>query len=198
MQLSVQFLAGPELRIDQRRAVLTITRPLLLLSYLVYQETWVSRDELLALFWPEAREAKARQSLRALLYSCKKEPYSQALELEKSRVRCLAATDVHAFREAIARGDWQLAVNRYGGTFLEQVRGDDSAAFETWLAQTRDELHVAWRDAALHVAAQLSAEGRHGEAAQLLGKVLRYDFSDEDVVQACMKALASAGQKRRP
>lgn len=197
MKTAAQLLAGPKLLGGDGWTVPPVTRPLLLLSYLAFQEDWVSRDEILAVFWPDMRETKARQSLRALLYSCKKEVYADALEVEPGRVRWAVNTDVHAFQEAVSNGDWQGAVNLYEGTFLERVQGDASPAFEVWLEQTRDALHSSWRDAALQFASRLDEHGRASDAAELLQNVLAYDFLDEDVVQACMRAQARAGHKGR-
>lgn len=169
-------------------------RTFLLHCYLSYQATWVSRDEVLLLFWPEMRESKARQNLRTLLYKVKQETFAAPLEITETHLRWLAQTDVQAFQEALSLGDWNTAVQNYGGPFLERAH-DDSSAFEDWLSQTRDELHTAWQDAAMHVARQHLAEGRYKEAVDLLQAILRYDFLAEEVVQTCMKAQALAGQK---
>ncbi len=177
--------------------MLPVTRPVVLLSYLAYREAWVDRDELTALFWPETGQRKAKQSLRALVYQAKRGPHGHALEVEPLRVRWLVDTDVRTFVKAVSAGDWQAAVDVYAGTFLERVPGDDSAAFEAWLEQTRDELHHGWRDAALHVADHLSAAGRARDASDLLQRLLAYDFLDEDVLQACMRAHATAGDRGR-
>ncbi len=177
--------------------MLPVTRPVVLLSYLAYREAWVDRDELTALFWPETGQRKAKQSLRALLYQAKRGPHGHALEVEPLRVRWAIDTDVRAFLKAVSEGDWQAAVDFYTGTFLARVPGDDSSAFEAWLEQTRDELHGSWRDAALHVADDLSAAGRARDASDLLQRLLAYDFLDEDVLQACMRACATAGDRGR-
>lgn len=169
----------------------------MLLSYLAYREAWVDRDELTALFWPETGQRQAKQSLRALLYQAKRGPLGHALEVEPLRVRWAIDTDVHTFVTAVSAGDWRAAVDVYAGTFLERVPGDDSSAFEAWLGQTRDELHASWRDAVLHVADDLSAAGRARDASDLLQRVLAFDFLDEDVLQACMRAHATAGDLGR-
>ncbi len=193
----MRLLGGPALLLDGTLQALPITRPVVLLSYLAYRETWVDRDELTALFWPEAGQRNAKQSLRALLYQAKQGPHGHALEVEPRRVRWALDTDVHAFVKAVSAGDWRAAADVYTGTFLERVPGDDSAAFEAWLEQTRDELHNSWRDAALHVADDLSAAGRARDASNLLQRLLAYDFLDEDVLQACMRAHATAGDRGR-
>jgi len=194
---SVRLLGGPTIRLDGSWQALQITRPVVLLSYLAYREAWVDRDELTALFWPETPQRKAKQSLRGLLYQAKRGPFGHALEVEPRRVRWAIDTDVHSFVKAVSAGDWRAAVDVYAGTFLERVPGDDSAAFESWLEQTRDELHSSWRDAALRFADDLSAAGRARDASDLLQRLLAYDFLDEDVLQACMRAHASAGDPGR-
>lgn len=169
-------------------------RSFFLHCYLSYQAQWVSREEILLLFWPDVRESKARQNLRTLLYKLKQEAFAESLEVTETQLRWLATTDVQQFQEALTLGDWSTAVKSYGGPFLERAH-DDSSTFDDWLSQTRDELHTAWQDAALHVAQNHLTEGRYSEAVDLLQAILGYDFLAEEVVQACMKAQALAGQK---
>ena len=133
MAAHVCLLGGPELRLDGSWQALPITRPVVLLSYLAHRGTWVDRDELTALFWPETGQRQAKQSLRALLYQAKQGPHGHTLEVEPRRVRWAIDTDVHIFVKAVAAGDWQAAAHAYGGTFLERVPGDDSSAFEASL-----------------------------------------------------------------
>ncbi|MFO7546339.1 MAG: BTAD domain-containing putative transcriptional regulator, partial [Trueperaceae bacterium] len=197
MTAHVCLLGGPTLRLDGSWQAPPITRPVVLLSYLAYREAWVDRDELTALFWPETGQRQAKQSLRALLYQAKRGPLGHALEVEPLRVRWAIDTDVHTFVKAVSAGDWRAAVDVYAGTFLERVPGDDSSAFEAWLGQTRDELHASWRDAVLHVADDLSAAGRARDASDLLQRLFAVDFLDEDVLQACMRAHATAGDRGR-
>ena len=140
------------------------------------------------------QESKARQNLRTLLYKLKGEVFAESLKITETQLRWLATTDVQAFQEALTLGDWNTAVKTYGGPFLERTH-DDSSSFEDWLSQTRNELHTAWQDAALHVAQQHLSERRYNEAVTLLEAILSYDFVAEEVVQMCMKAQHLAGQK---
>ncbi len=197
MAANVRLFGGPTLELDGSWLTPPVTRTVVLLSYLAYRDAWVDRDELTALFWPEAERHKAKQSLRALLFQAKRSPHGDALEVEPLSVRWAVDTDVRAFVKAVSAGDWHEAVDAYAGTFLERVPGDASPAFEAWLEQTRDELHNGWRDAALRVADDLSAVGRARDASDLLQRLLAYDFLDEDVLQACMRAYAAAGDRGR-
>ncbi len=197
MQAQLELLGGPRLLLDGIKQDLSINRSLLLASYLAFQADWVSRDEILTVFWPQATEVKARQSLRALIYQCKKMPYAFAFAFEDQQMRWLGQTDISAFQEAISKGQWQKAVELYSGAFLEKVQSDDSSAFNSWLEQTRDELLSAWRNGALLVAKEDIALARYNPAINLLEAVLYSDFLAEDVVQLSMRAYALAGQKEK-
>jgi predicted ATPase/DNA-binding SARP family transcriptional activator len=191
---TLKLLGSPALHTKESWTSLPQNRSFFLRCYLSYQADWVSRDDILLLFWPEMREARARQNLRTLLYKIKQEAFAESLETTETHLRWLAHTDVQAFQEALVLGDWNTAVQTYQGPFLERAH-DGSSTFEDWLSQTRDELHTAWQDAAMHVARQHLAEGRYKEAVGLLQAILGYDFLAEEVVQTCMKAQALAGQK---
>ena len=197
MQALLQLLGGPQLFAEGKAVAVSVNRSLVLASYLAYQAAWVSRNDILVLFWPDTPENKARQSLRALLYQCKNSPYAAQVEIEQGRLRWLGMSDVDSFQEAIASGHWQEALRLYQGTFLARVQADNSSAFEDWLEQTRNELHTAWRDAALLVAKAETEQANLSRAITLLETVLSYDFLEEAAVQACMRAYALAGQQAK-
>ena len=194
MPPSLKLLGKPEILTDLGWISPSQNRAFFLQCYLSVQGSWVSREDILLLFWPEVNESKARQNLRTLLYKLRQEESAASLEITETQLRWLTATDVQAFQEALSLGDWTTAVETYTGSFLEQVH-NDSSKFEDWLLQTRDELHAAWQDAALYVANQHLEQGYYPQAVSLLKSVLAYDFLAEEVVQACMKAQNLAGQR---
>ncbi len=64
-----------------------LTKPVLLLSYLALQQTWVARSSLAMLLRPDSPEAAARHYLRLLLNRAKALPWAAALEVEPQRLR---------------------------------------------------------------------------------------------------------------
>ena len=195
MASPLRLLGTPQRQLDGRWTPLPPGRPLLLLSYLAYQEDWVSRDELLALLWPDIAEKPARQNLRQLLYQCRQEPWAEGLEVERTRLRWPVATDVARFREALGAGDWPVALEACQGELLEAVRIDLPPPFEEWLAAEREVLQGAWREAALAHAATLEARAEYGQGAALLRQVLRQDPLAEDALRAFMRCAYLDGQR---
>jgi predicted ATPase/DNA-binding SARP family transcriptional activator/Tfp pilus assembly protein PilF len=194
MDLTLQLLGGPRLSANGKSVNLRLKNPLLLMAHLAYREAWVPRGELMQLFWPEMDEARAQNNLRQLLYQVRQYPWAEALELEAGAARWCVATDVAAFRSALASGDWAGAVAQYQGELMAQVT-DAPAGYSEWLAFERDNLGLSWRDAALKQAQALEAAGHLGEATELLERILQVDFLAEEVVESAMRMLACAGQR---
>ena len=77
-----------------------------LLLYLIVQGTWVSRDSLAELLSPELGEQQARHNLRLNLSRALKLPWAQGVEVEPSRLRFEASSDVAEVQRAAAAGDF--------------------------------------------------------------------------------------------
>jgi DNA-binding SARP family transcriptional activator/tetratricopeptide (TPR) repeat protein len=170
-------------------------RPVWLLLVLAYRGAWIGRDELLALFWPEAQEAAARHGLRLWLSRAKALPWVDGLEVERRRLRWAPPTDVAAFRAALGRGDPAEALGWYRAPLLSGVPTPDIPVLDEWLRGEREALQGAARHSALQAARQLAGRGEHGAAAELLQGTLVHDPLAEDVLGAYMEAAARAGRR---
>ncbi len=171
-----------------------LRQSLLLGAFLAHRDDWVGRDEVLALFWPDEAESRARHNLSQLVYHCRRQPWFEGLEAERTRLRWRVASDVQLFRAAIGAGAWHDALDQYGGTLLEGLPAGGAPDFEAWLETERESLQVAWREAVLQVAATLEREGRVSEALARVAAVLERDPLAEDAVQAylrCARAVAN-------
>ncbi len=166
-----------------------------LLYYVVYQQAWVSRDDLVYLFYPNLEERKARQNLRPLLTKLRQLPYTEGLEIEPTRIRWSVQTDVEAFKKALESGHLAEVVAQYRGVLLDGFRLSTAPEFESWLELERSELQRRWRDAALAFTAELENQGRHRHAAELLRRVYKAEPLDEPVFRRYLAALAGAGKK---
>jgi DNA-binding SARP family transcriptional activator len=105
-----------------------------------------SREQLIALLWPERDAAHARQLLKQAVYSLRKAlgedallPVGNDLRLNPAVVR----TDVGEFEAALARGSQEAAVALYQGPFLDGFALPDALEFERWVDQERDRLAAA-------------------------------------------------------
>ena len=170
---------------------------LLLASYLAYKEDWVSRDELVHLFWTNENEKTARHNLSQLLYYCKQQAWTLGLEVERSRVRWLIETDVRQFQNALGNGIWQKASNYYNGKLLADSRAHYAPNFEDWLEQERESLHNSWREAVLAYCSQLEEAKKYDKASKLLQKVLNQDSLAEDILQAFMRCCLKNNKRKQ-
>lgn len=185
-----------QVQLEQRgeRFTPNLTKPFCLLAYLAYAETWVKRDQLAFLFWPDTHESSARRNLRQLVSRIKKMPI-EGFEVTTTHLCFAPETDVRAFRVAVANQDWQAALDLYRGDLLTELTSPGLGGFDTWLELESESLHRAWRDAALNQSKVLEASGDYTAAASLLKSLLEQDILAEDIVQRYLRAAYLAGQR---
>ncbi len=171
---------------------LSLERPLWLVAFLAARETWVSREELVLLFWSEADEASGRQSLRQLLYRARSLVFGQHLETETLRVRYNGASDIALFKKALHLQDWAAALELYTAEFLLNINPAGSLEFESWLEFEREELQSGWRNAVLQRAAQLEGLNEFVAGFQCLDTALKHDPLNDEFVRAMLKLARSA------
>jgi DNA-binding SARP family transcriptional activator/tetratricopeptide (TPR) repeat protein/TolB-like protein len=183
-------------------ALLQQPKRLALLSYLALSsstEPWVSRDSLLALFWPESDERRAREALRQGLRFLRRSLGSDVLVtrgrswvgVSREHVRC----DVWQFEALLASGEPAGALELYGGELLQGVEVRGAVAFDQWLSERRRELTrqaagVAWSltEAARDEGDLASALARGRRAREL-------DPADEEGVRRLMGLQLAAGDR---
>jgi DNA-binding SARP family transcriptional activator/tetratricopeptide (TPR) repeat protein len=169
-----------------------------LLAYLALARPYgpVRRDILLATFWPEMPDDRARAALRnALSFVRKAAPGVLAargddtVQVAEGALSC----DVRRMEAALAAGDVAGALDHYGGDLLAGVHVDDAPAWEQW----RDGERLRLRHVAL-AAARGAAEAARGRgdadgAVALARRACGIDPDDEPSVRRLMEMLAEAG-----
>lgn len=168
-----------------------------LLAYLGV-EVRASRDRLLALFWPNREEEKARHSLSQALYALKRELGEECLRIEGDSVALNAAActvDATQLETAAENGDWRRVVELYQGPFLEQFSLPGAGDFEEWLANTRAGLarlaHHGFRNV---IAEWLTA----GDTAAALKEAWRWttlEPLDDEAQHTLIGLLAASGDR---
>lgn len=166
--IDLRVLGSSELRSDdgdELRSVLRQPKTFALLVYLAAVDPggFHRRDELLALFWPEVDDFRARRSLRKTLYTLRRTLGEDAIAsrgrdevgVDVEVVRC----DVRSFREALKRGDREEALELYRGELLPGFHLTGLHDFGEWLEGTRRELRALALEAAWGLARQQEDEG---------------------------------------
>lgn len=158
----------------------------------------VSRDRLLALFWPESDAERARHSLADSVYHIRRELGESAvvsrgedLWLDAEVIGC----DVVTFEDAVARGDLRAAIAVYGGPFLDGFHISDAPDFERWVDEQRDRLGRAYARVTEQLAEEAAARGEARESAEWWLRLSALDPLNARTALRLMAALDAAGDR---
>lgn len=175
-----------------------------------------SRDQLIALFWPEMDRAGGLQNLRVVLSRVRKhlvEP--TALEATRADICLHSATthqiDVLRFNQAIhqtethdhlsleacaqCQSNLHRALALYRGDFLAGFYLDENEVFHEWIFVWREQLHVrALTYMGLLADAEI-ANGRFAAAETLARRQIKLDLLRESAHRQLMRIFALRGDR---
>jgi DNA-binding SARP family transcriptional activator len=175
-----------------------------LLAYLAVKPSQqVSRDKIATLLWGSVAPEQARQSLRQMLSTLRRElkllADDESLLVEENDFLCLDSqiveSDVAAFELLVANGTEQSlarAVEQYGGDFLDGFElGEDR--FDQWVLAERDRLHRMSVRAHSQLLEQQTRRGATDDAIATAQHSLRLDPLQEPVHRTLMRLYAQSG-----
>lgn len=157
----------------------------------------VSRDELLALFWPERDIESARHSLDQLLYEARRDLGASpsrgtgTLRLDADVITC----DVAEWSAALERDDLTTAVALYRGPLLQGFHLNGSAEFERWVDAARARLAAEHRTVLETLATRALAEGNADRAVAWWRLLVAEDRFSARMALGLMRALVEAGDR---
>ena len=159
---------------------------------LAARRDWTTRDQVIALLWPDLDDEAARRNLRKLLFRARRLPWFDDLEARADALRWRVASDLGDFTAACARQDWAHAVAAYGSAFCSGFEHKAAEPFVEWLRFERNRLDAAYRAAVTQRLAQLRDDmpARESLARQWLAS----DPLDEDALAALAEALHAQGR----
>ncbi len=172
-----------------------------LLAYVAIEGdgAFVSRDSLLALFWPDSDDPRAKAALRQALTFLRRALGEHALlnrgddaiGLDPAHVAC----DVWTFHQALAarRDDDALAV--YRGSLLNGLVVDDAPAFEYWVANRRQTLARQAAGAAARSADAHASRSDLERAVELARRAQTLDSFNESHHRRLLTVLDRAGDR---
>lgn len=171
-------------------------KPLAMLAYVVISGS-VSRDELVALFWPETPEGRARNAFRQTLHRLRGALDVDALASDGDRIRIALADalwcDALEFRATVA-SDPERAIGLYRGPFLGGL-DVGSSEFQHWADSHRERFEAQYRSALAIAANRALESGDTAVAAAHAATLSRAAPLDPDSALLEAKILAGAGRK---
>ena len=183
-------------------AVVTQPKRLALLSYLALtgRDLYRQRDTVVALFWPDFDQIRARAALRQALSWLRRELGAGVLTSRGEEEIGIAADaiicDAVEFDNAIAAGDAGLAMDLYGGELLEGVFVSGAAPeFEQWLDDERRRLRLLATRAAVALAEDAAASQWPTTAVDWMRRAAGLSPNDEGIQRRLLQFLADAGDR---
>jgi len=181
------------------RGILTQPKRLALLLRLAAERrgTFVRRDTLLAMFWPELDTAGARNALRQALFHLRRELGDGVLvnrgDDEVGLDPRFIQSDIADFEEAAATGRWEVALDLLGGELAPGLFVSDASGFEEWLEAKRAEIHRRAAGGAWGLAREAEAAGVFSAAAAWARRGVQHAPEDEAGVRKLLGLLIQAG-----
>jgi DNA-binding SARP family transcriptional activator len=187
-----RLVIGPTGR-RQWRSALPPVRSALLVFLAVERD--VSREDALALFWPESGESQARHSLNQVLHRLRADLGGDWVRVAGDRLQATPAlhADVHEFMAAIEASEPNRAIALYGGRFLQGAKLADAKPFEEWADRWEARLATLFREACRVAIERAAAAGDVESAltvARRWGSVERFA---EEAHHRVMELLAASG-----
>ncbi len=157
------------------------------------------RDALVALFWPELDQDRARAALRKTLHYLRRALGAGALEsrgddevrLAEGSVWC----DAVAFEADLEAGHTIPALEKYQGALLEAYFLPDTPDFERWMERERSRLHRRAFDAAWALADREERSGNRFGAAHWGRRALGLIPDDESALTRLLALLDRLGDR---
>src|SRR2546428_7979340 len=185
------------------RSLVTQPRRLALLAYLAAARPRGThrRDSLLALFWPELDQPRARAALRQSLYVLREvlgpaalvSQGNEEVGLDFGAVRC----DVVDFDRSIESRQLSEALDLYRGHLLEGFFISDAPEFEHWLETERARLQEAASNAARTLVEQCEAGDDLTAAAQWARRAARLAPFGVNLLPPLIRALRHPRDRAR-
>jgi DNA-binding SARP family transcriptional activator/tetratricopeptide (TPR) repeat protein/TolB-like protein len=182
-------------------SVLAQPKRLALLTYLAVAAPggFVRRDTLLAMFWPESDDERARgafrQAVRYLRRSLGEGVVVNRAEDELGIAEGVLSCDATAFQAALRRGDQAGALALYRGDLLPGFLVAGAPQFESWLDGERARLRASATAAAWSLADGAATAGDLVAARGWAGRALALAPLDENGVRRWITLLDAAGDR---
>lgn len=202
--VELRVLGGAALRADDGRELHTLLaqpKRFALLTYLCIANPrgFHRRDALLGLFWPNADQGHARNSLRNALHVLRRALGDDALlvrgDEEVAANFAQIGCDACDFVDAAAHGAFDEAITAYRGDLLPGFFVEGVPAFERWLEEERARLRTVAARAARLCADRLAASGNLSGAVRAARRGAEIAEDDERVLRRLIELLAAFGDR---
>ena len=170
----------------------------LLARLAVAGERGLSRDKLIAYFWPDREERSALHSLSQALHRLRTDLGEDSL-FQGTRILRLdprhVTSDVGDLEHARSAGDDARVAELYAGPFLDGIFFEGAPEFERWVEDERRRLAAVYTAALRRLGMAAAAAGDHASAAKWWQRLLATDPLDGRVAWELVRSIAASGDE---
>lgn len=198
--LSIRLLGPLEVAVDGQPIVVDTRKALAIVALVAAERRPFARDELAAMFWPEADDEAARSALRRTLSVLRTAVGESGLVIERTRVAIdqAAWVDLAEFERlapSSAPDDLEAAVRLARGPFLAGFALRGSPTFDAWQALRGARVEQMVGSLFERLAETRLGAGDAGGAVDLARQRVHLDPLDEVGQRLLIEFLARAGDR---
>jgi DNA-binding SARP family transcriptional activator len=158
----------------------------------------LTREKLLAFFWPDADEERGRRGLSQAVYALRQDLGNEEVILGSKDLRLnpdVLRSDVADFAAAASGGQWEKAAGVYAGPFLDGFHLPSAPEFERWAEEQRSGYAREYTEALERLARAATGRADHLAAVGWWRKLAGQDPLNARVATGLMQALVAAGDR---
>jgi DNA-binding SARP family transcriptional activator len=199
--LSIQLLGTPLVLQDDQPLTITRKKSRALVYYLAAHDKPLTREQLLAFFWPDSDRVSAQQVLRTTLHGLRQALGVSLIAAEHTLALSSAvAIDVRTFEANLQRPPANLqmlttTLQLYRGDFLAGFALSDSAEFDDWLTERQEHYRRLAIRGFIALAALHEQQQDYQSALAALDRALAFDPLQEDVQRSVLRLHYLAGDR---
>ncbi|MGH7556064.1 MAG: protein kinase domain-containing protein, partial [Longimicrobiales bacterium] len=197
--MSIQLVTLGSLRCssDGREVIAPSQRQRLALVVYIALERDVTRDQVMAIFWPDVETDRARRALSQGLYELKGALGDEWLTVRGAHLIATEALEVDAekFADAVRRGDLEQAFSAPVGEFLSGEYLSDTQPFEEWVDRHRARLARLQRTARRDFVNRCAQNGDLVRALEEARHWVEADPLEDEAQHRLIELLAQVGQR---
>lgn len=199
--LTIRLFGAPQITYDQRPVTMTRRKSRALIYYLAAHSTPLTRDQLLAFFWPDHERPTAQQNLRATLYGLRK-ILGSLLLVDEDTLALSANTwvDSRTFEAQLSppTSDPQALkaiLDLYQGDFLSGFTLPDLPEFDDWAMVERERYRRLAVGGLTRLSQLYEAQRDFRAGLETLDQALAFDPLQEDLQRLALRLHYLAGDR---
>jgi DNA-binding SARP family transcriptional activator len=199
--LHLKMLGGLALEGDQGLLTGAAARPRSLALLALIASTGshgMSRDKVMSYLWPESDTGHARNCLKQALFALRHQLQDDLLTTGASVLRlapCAVGVDCWEFEHALERRSLRVAIDSYGGPFLDGFYLEGVVDFEYWVEAERARLAHRYEAALIALVAHAESTGDLVAAVQWWQRLAEHDPFSSRIALGLMEALVKVGDR---